>query len=121
MTCSQLRCLIELKRLSEKNPDVPSISLTRQLKLSKPSVHRLLEGLINEGYVEKEYYGAAHLTKEGMEAADEIARKADMLAKRLSGGIVSQDSAYMAALVLLSGIGSDSFTCFKSQMGVHTK
>ncbi len=39
MTRSQLRCLIELKRLSGKIPEVASVWLAKRLNISKPSVH----------------------------------------------------------------------------------
>ena len=112
MTCSQLSCLIELKRLSEQTPDVASVLLTKRLKLSKPSVHRLLEGLKDKGLVKKEFYGTARLTKEGEALANEMLSKAQPLSDRLADGIVARDSAHWAALVLLSGLESGCFDCF---------
>lgn len=114
MTCSQLSCLIELKRLSDETPDVASVLLSKRLKLSKPSVHRLLEGLKDSGLVVKEFYGTARLTREGEALANEMLSKAQLLSDRLADGIVARDSARCAALVLLSGLESDCFDCFAS-------
>ena len=88
MTASQLNCLIELKRLSERTPDVASVRLTKSLNLSKPSVHRLLERLKNMGLVEKEYYGEAHLTREGELLAEKMLNQAAILSDKLERGIV---------------------------------
>lgn len=117
MTCSQLSCLIELKRLSEKTPDVASVRLTRNLKLSKPSVHRLLEGLKGMGLVEKEYYGEARLTPKGSALADEMIKKVDLLAQKLEGVIVRPENAGEAAMLLLCGLEEESFSCFPAEIG----
>ena len=116
MTCSQLSCLIELKRLSEKTPGVASVCLTKTLKLSKPSVHRLLEGLKGMGLIEKEYYGEARLTDRGSEVARRMENKLNVLTNKLDG-IVKNESAYDAALVLLSGLSEENFSCFEAQIG----
>ena len=115
MTSSQLSCLLELKRLSEKASEVASVRLTRNLRLSKPSVHRLLEGLKNMGFVEKEFYGEARLTREGDQLAMQMLSKINMLTETLKDGIVRPEKAYDAALVLLSGLQEESFSCFQTK------
>ena len=112
MTCSQLNCLLEMKRLSERMPEVASVRLTKSLHLSKPSVHRLLEGLVNLGLIEKEYYGAACLTEKGAKLADTMLAKLEKLAARLGEDIVRPESSRSAALLLLSGLDEDCFACF---------
>ena len=111
MTCSQLNCLLELYRLSLVKKEVASVTLTKGLGLSKPSVHRLLEGLRGMDLVEKEYYGAACLTPKGESLAKDMLAKAEALSDRLKG-TVSPDKAYFAALTLLSAIPSNEFECF---------
>ena len=111
MTRSQLSCLIELRRLSDKTPEVASVRLTKRLNLSKPSVHRLLEGLRNMGLVEKEYYGEARLTEKGKATADRMQVRLNCLSEKL-GGLVKRESAFDAALLLLSGLHEDCFACF---------
>ena len=111
MTCSQLNCLLELYRLSLVNKEVASVTLTKGLGLSKPSVHRLLEGLRGMELVEKEYYGAACLTPKGESLASDMLKKAYTLSDRLKG-TVSPDKTFFAALTLLSAIPASGFECF---------
>ncbi|MBR4234757.1 MAG: helix-turn-helix domain-containing protein [Clostridia bacterium] len=117
MTCSQLCCLMEIKHLSEKTPGVASVSLSKSLKLSKPSVHRLLRGLKDMGLIEKEYYGEASLTSEGNALAEKMNRRIDALIPKLDGAIVKHEHAYNAALVLLSGLEEEKFCCFSEYIG----
>lgn len=111
MTSAQLHCLIELKRLSEKTPDVASVRLTKALGISKPSVHRLLEVLRARGLVEKEYYGEAHLTQAGSDLADKMLERIKSLAGKLAEGIVKPEDAFEAAMVLLCGLDEEKFDC----------
>ena len=112
MTASQLRCLIELRRLSETRTVVSSVYLTAALKVSKPSVHRLLEGLRSMGFVEKEYYGQAQLTEEGNALADRMLILLKHLSERLGDSIIKPENAYDAAIQLLSAFDERYFSCF---------
>ena len=114
MTCSQLSCLIELYRLSGTGADVASVKLTKNLGLSKPSVHRLLEGLRGMELIEKEYYGAARLTQKGAETAQKMLDRANELSKALEKGMVSKEKSFFAALTLLSSLDADDFDCFNT-------
>ncbi len=117
MTCSQLGCLLEIKRLSEKTPDVASVRLSKNLSLSKPSVYRLLRELKDMGFIQKEYYGEASLTNEGNDLAERMLGRVEVLIEKLEGSVVRCEHAYAAALVLLSSLREEEFSCFNEQMG----
>ena len=117
MTCSQLGCLLEIKRLSEKTPDVASVRLSKNLGLSKPSVYRLLRELKDMGFIQKEYYGEASLTNEGNDLAERRLGRVEVLIEKLEGRVVRREHAYAAALVLLSSLREEEFSCFNEQMG----
>ncbi|MCR4622808.1 MAG: helix-turn-helix domain-containing protein [Clostridiales bacterium] len=114
MSDSQLKCLIELLRLSERNQYVASISVAKRLNISKPSAHRLLDGLKRMGYIEKLHYGAASLTETGKQTAVEMQKKAQELSGLLADTVVKEDRAYNAALMLLANLDHKSFLCFDS-------
>ncbi len=116
MSNSQLNCLIEMMRLSEQNQYVASVSVAKRLHISKPSAHRLLDGLKKMGYIEKNPYGAANLTEMGKQIAAAMHRKAQELSAKLSDSIVSKEFAYQAALLLLANLDKDSFVCFDSEI-----
>ena len=114
MSDSQLKCLIELLRLSEQSQYVTSISVAKRLQVSKPSAHRLLDRLKKLGFIEKLYYGAASLTETGKQTAVEMQNKAQKLSGLLAETIVKEDCAYDAALMLLANLDYKSFLCFDS-------
>lgn len=114
MSDSQLKCLIELLRLSEHSQYVTLISVAKRLHVSKPTAHRLLDRMKKQGFIEKLYYGAASLTETGKQAAVEMQSKAQILSSRLAETIVKEDCAYNAALMLLANLDNCSFLCFDS-------
>ncbi len=72
LTNSQLRCLLTILDLSVPGGEVASKEIAVQMRLSRPSVHRLLEGLIRHGLVSKEPYGAVELSAGGRRAAERL-------------------------------------------------
>ncbi len=109
LTLSQLRCLLTVYELEGKTPGVASKEIAVQLRLSRPSVHRLLEGLIGRGLVLKEPYGGVYLAEKGRETA------AEMECLREKGGRALRECFGMAAeeadrvlLLLLSGMEKET-------------
>ena len=60
LTKTHLKYLLALYRLSQKRPDLPSMEVARLLGVSKPSVVRMLEVLMEQGLAVKEI-GRAHV------------------------------------------------------------
>jgi len=63
--------------------NVKSIELANQLKVSRASVNKAINTLIDEGLVEKELYGEISLTKRGQELSNKILWKHNLLKKFL--------------------------------------
>lgn len=51
---------------------VKSIDVAKELKVSKPAVHKAMDELCELGYVIKEHYGDISLTEKGLEIANKI-------------------------------------------------
>ncbi|MCK5732085.1 MAG: metal-dependent transcriptional regulator [Tenericutes bacterium] len=64
--------------------DVKSIDLANHLKVSRASVNKAVNTLIDEGLVEKELYGNISLTEEGKRISRNVLWKHNMLKKFLT-------------------------------------
>ena len=106
---SQLRCLLTVYELEGENDPIASKEIAVQMHVSRPSVHRLLEGLISRGLIRKEPYGDVFLSEKGREAARELS------VLRTRGGrafrrcfAMEREEADRAVLCLLSGVDRDT-------------
>ena len=68
----QIRYLIAIKELSEKDDFVRCVNISRHLGVSRPSVSKMLRCLANSGYVYEDFCNSVVLTPEGEETVDEI-------------------------------------------------
>ncbi len=68
----QIRYLIAIKELSDKDDYVRCVNISRHLGVSRPSVSKMLRCLANSGYVYEDFCNSVVLTPEGEAAVDEI-------------------------------------------------
>ena len=68
----QIKYLIAIKELSEKNETVRCVSISRHLGVSRPSVSKMLRCLANYGLVFDDFCNSVELTEEGHAAVEEI-------------------------------------------------
>jgi Mn-dependent DtxR family transcriptional regulator len=68
----QIRYLIAIKELSDKDEYVRCVNISRHLGVSRPSVSKMLRCLANSGYVYEDFCNSVLLTPEGEAAVDEI-------------------------------------------------
>ena len=61
--------------LSLQSDKVRSIDVAKILGVSKPSTFKALQNLAEQGYIEKENYGAPRLTVKGIEHAQLVLKK----------------------------------------------
>lgn len=59
--------------------NVKSVDLANQLNVSRASVNKAINSLIEKGLVEKEHYGDISLTREGLKVSEKIVWKHDLL------------------------------------------
>lgn len=73
--CSaQIKYLIAIKELSEKDEYVRCVSISRHLGVSRPCVSKTLRCLANSGLVYEDFCNSVVLTPEGEEKVNEILR-----------------------------------------------
>ena len=71
--CSgQIKYLIAIKEIADSGENVRCVTISRHLGVSRPSVSKLLRGLVSRGYVHEDFCSSVTLTPEGRKAVDEI-------------------------------------------------
>lgn len=109
MTISQIRCLLALNALREHHGAVASKDIARLLGISRPSVHRLLGALAEEGLVIKERYGSVQLSEQGIETASQLEARRDCLTLFFARScLLPMDESTNAAMLLMSGLQEQS-------------
>ena len=98
LTKTHLKYLLALYRLSQKRPDLPSMEVARLLGVSKPSVVRMLEVLMEQGLAVKARYGKIYLTDTGFLMAKRLSAPLERYAAQLQQEFsLSDDEAWNAA------------------------
>lgn len=71
--CSgQIKYLIAIKEIADSGENVRCVTISRNLGVSRPSVSKMLRGLVSRGYVHEDFCSSVTLTPEGRKAVDEI-------------------------------------------------
>ena len=68
----QIKYLIAVKELLDKNEIVRCVNISRYLDVSRPSVSKMLRCLANSGLVHEDFCNSVRLTDEGKHAVAEI-------------------------------------------------
>ncbi|MBR6707508.1 MAG: MarR family transcriptional regulator [Clostridia bacterium] len=109
LTTSQLRCLLTVMDLSSPGNSVASKEIAVQMRVSRPSVHRLLEGLARRGLIDKEPYGAVEMSEKGRREGEKLMSLEKACAERMAGQFgLSASEAEKAALVLICELDEES-------------
>ena len=68
LTPSAIKYLLTLLELCQKDAGARCMDIAEQLRVTKPSVHSMIENLCAAGLAEKKKYGTVFLTPEGRSA-----------------------------------------------------
>ena len=105
LTKTHLTYLLALYRLSQKRPDLPSMEVARLLGVSKPSVVRMLEVLMEQGLAVKARYGKIYLTDTGFLMAKRLSAPLERYAAQLQQEFsLSDDEAWNAACAAICSL-----------------
>lgn len=96
--------------------DVRSIDVVREMNLSKPSVSRAVGILKNGGFIEVDQDGYITLTEEGLEVAQRIYERHQVLTDWLIGLGVNEKTAAEDACRLEHDISAESFQKLKDHI-----
>ena len=104
LTESNIRYLLTMKELGRADGGARCIDIATALKLSKPSVHNMMDSLSRSGLVCKNAYGMVYFTDAGREAAERYARYYSAVAAMLARNFPNTGELQDAACLLLSEI-----------------
>ena len=79
LTANQIRFLLAVLSLTSIDEDIASKNIARILGITRPSVHGMLEQMVERGLIEKVRYGSAKLTDEGLALAQALEARRDRL------------------------------------------
>lgn len=114
LTNTHLRYLLAIYRLSQTTPDVGAAGVARAMSISKPSVTRMLNVLMERGLLVKERYGKIYLTGRGYLLARDFSSKIAILMERIPRmelGL-SENEQWEAACALTAAIPE---RCFRAE------
>lgn len=107
--------------LKNKNGNVRSIDVATELGFSKPSVSVAMKKFREEGYITIDESGHISLTKSGLEIAERIYERHEILAKVLIAMGVSEDVAYEDSCKIEHDISDETFEKLKQHVIKYTK
>lgn len=117
LTVNQIRFLLAVLSLASMDEDIASKNIARILGVTRPSVHGMLEQMIERGFIEKARYGSSWLTAEGLTLARALEARRDklmLLFIRRDGFPI--DEALIAATNLMSVLKEESLQALEAQL-----
>ena len=102
LTPSAIKYLLTLLELCQKDAGARCMDIAEQLRVTKPSVHSMIENLCAAGLAEKKKYGTVFLTPEGRMQAERYAAYCSLLRGRMQQtlGLNEEDARSAACAVL---------------------
>ena len=119
LTANQIRFLLAILSLTAIDEDIASKNIARILGITRPSVHGMLEQMVERGLIEKAHYGSAKLTDEGLALAQALEARRDrlmLLFIRRDG--LPMNEALIAATSLMSVLKEESLQALEAQLNV---
>lgn len=107
LTASQIRYLIVIKRLYERQGSVRGADIAKELKLSKASVHRMMDFFEQVQYVKRDCGKHIVLTDDGMGKALEYEKYNMELNKRLFHSKFCDDIEEAAIFSFLASLSEE--------------
>ena len=101
LTPSAIKYLLTLLELCQKDAGARCMDIAEQLRVTKPSVHSMIENLCAAGLAEKKKYGTVFLTPEGRMQAERYAICCSLLRGRMQQtlGLNEEDARSAACAV----------------------
>ena len=112
LTSAHLRYLLAIYEISRTHLDISSRSVAEKLGVTKPSVVRILNLLMERGMIVKEHYGKIYLTDRGLWVAKQVSRELDTILEHFPPveGDLTGEEKLNAALAMTSALPDRIFT-----------
>lgn len=112
LTPAHLRYLLAIYEVSQTHLDICSRSIAEKLNVTKPSVVRIMNLLMERGMIVKEYYGKIYLTDRGIFVAREVRKQLDEVLAHFPPveAELTDEERLTAALALTAALPERVFT-----------
>lgn len=102
--------------LKQKNGNVRSIDIARELSFTKASVSVAMKSFREEGYITVDEDGLISLTDKGLDIASRIYERHEIIAKALMALGVGKKTAYEDSCKIEHDISCESFDALKHHL-----
>ena len=112
LTAAHLRYLLAIYEVSRTHLDISSRSIAEKLGVTKPSVVRILNLLMERGMIVKEHYGKIYLTDRGIWVAKQVKQELDGILEHFPpvSAPLTEEEKWNAALAMTSALPDRLFT-----------
>ena len=112
LTSAHLRYLLAIYEVSQTHLDISSRSIAEKLWVTKPSVVRIMNLLMERGMIVKEHYGKIYLTDRGIWVAKQVDRELKAILEHFPpvSAPLSSEERFSAALAMTSALPDRLFT-----------
>lgn len=111
LSSTHLRYLYAIYEISQTSSEIRSSTVANRMKVSRPSVAKMLGVLMNKDLIVKEKYGKIYLTDKGVVVARNFDHKVCFLAKRIknTGLGLTDKELHEAACAVASALPDKKF------------
>ena len=112
LTSAHLRYLLAIYEVSQTHLDISSRSIAEKLGVTKPSVVRIMNLLMEHGMIVKEHYGKIYMTDRGIWVAKQVDRQLKMILSHFPpvNASLTEEERLNAALAMTSALPDRIFT-----------
>ena len=112
LTAAHLRYLLAIYEVSRTHLDISSRSIAEKLGVTKPSVVRIMNLLMERGMIVKEHYGKIYMTDRGIWVAKQVDRELKAILEHFPpvSAPLSSEERFSAALAMTSALPDRLFT-----------
>ena len=112
LTSAHLRYLLAIYEVSQTHLDISSRSIAEKLGVTKPSVVRIMNLLMERGMIVKEHYGKIYMTDRGIWVAKQVDRELKTILTHFPpvSEPLSEEESFTAALAMTSALPERIFT-----------
>ena len=100
--------------IKKQKGSVRSIDIANDLGVTKPSVSVAMKSFREEGYITVDENGSIELTEKGMEIANRVYERHEIIAKALMAIGVSKETAYEDSCKIEHDISNETFKKLKT-------
>ena len=112
LTSAHLRYLLAIYEVSQTHLDISSRSIAEKLGVTKPSVVRIMNLLMERVMIVKEHYGKIYMTDRGIWVAKQVDRELKTILTHFPpvSESLSEEERFTAALAMTSALPERIFT-----------